>query len=120
MSTLVSKVSSLFPSRVGTVVFRSGMVVLTPRTPAGRVLVAFHDAIESNKDFYAFAGKLVDLQDAGEFTVAESAVVDSIIEECEEFAQLGLTFASARAEVTAGVEFGRALRSVAKKMASAS
>lgn len=119
MSTLVSKVSSLFPSRVGRVVFGSGRVVLTPRTPAGRVLVAFHDAIVADKDFYGFAGKLVDLRNAGEFTVAESSVVDSIITECEEFAELGLTFTAARAEVTEGAEVGRALRTVAKAMASA-
>jgi len=119
MSTLVSKVSSLFLTRVQSVVLATGRTLTMPKNNTGRVLIAMHEALTAGTDVYAFSGRLLDLQQAGEFTVAESKVVDAIRLEIAKMAESGVVFTATRTEASAGQLEVAALRATAKMMKSA-
>jgi hypothetical protein len=114
MSTLVSKVSSLFAGRVQSVVLIDGTTIEMSSKVAGRTLIAFRDALKSGSDVYAFSGKLLDLQQSGEFTVRESKVVEDIRQELLSMAKKGVVFTADRAPVSAGAIESAALRTIAK------
>jgi hypothetical protein len=116
---LVSKVSSLFASRVSEVTLPTGREVRIGKSNAGRTLIAFHDALVSGADVYAFAGKLIDLKANGEFTVAEGRVVDFVVLEITKMAESGVVFTAMRGDMTAGQETAVALRTVAREMKAA-
>lgn len=114
MSTLTQKVSSLFAGRVQSVVLIDGTTIEMSSKVAGRTLIAFRDALKSNSDVYAFSGKLLDLQQAGEFTVRESKIVDSIRQDLLAMAKSGVVFTAVRADASAGAAESAALRTIAK------
>jgi hypothetical protein len=113
--SLQSAVVSLFPSRVSEVTMRDGAVVtITKKQNSGSVLLAMRDAIVNGTDMYNLAGRLLDLQKSGEFTVKESKVVDSILDHIDGLAKSGVTFTAGRVDLSAGQEYARGLRARAK------
>jgi len=116
---LVSKVSSLFASRVSEVTLPNGITRYLGVSNAGRTLIAFREALTSGNDVYAFAGKLIDLQKAGEFTVAENRVVDFITLEISNMASSGVVFTAMRGEMTEGQKQAATMRMVAREMKAA-
>jgi hypothetical protein len=119
MSTLIQMVSSLFPTRVQSVVLATGRTLTMPKNNTGRVLIGMQEALTAGTDVYAFSGRLLDLQQAGEFTVSEGKVVDAIRLEIAQMAESGVVFTATRADASAGQLEVAALRATAKMMKSA-